>query len=399
MTPKPNPTDPPQRRADYTSAWLRAFGLGVLLVCVIAGAARSISLLQQEQTFAYGWVSVLAEFALFIAAGGASGGILVGLSALIRILRELRSTLERLERFEYERADEPTTASDRAQAAGGMMPEFDAADTRLAPSQPPWREILGLLEDIRDNALLSEAQRNEKRRRLADDELQNAAQRIQRLTSEGNFGQTREIGEVMMRRYPDDERAQEMMKEVEEARERHEAEDVAACTSQVKDLISISSWKRARDLAHQLQQRHPDSAEARRLLVHIEDEFRAFEEEQKRRMAAEVQRFVSRRRWDEALVAARTFIERFPGCEESEAFRMQIPTLEGNAEIEVRQQLEQRIKDLAKHGHYIEAAELARSMIEQYPDSPQAEALRSHLERLEQLALDPNAPPARIRIE
>lgn len=396
MIPKPDPTEPPERRRDHTSAWLRAFGSAVLLVCVIAGAARTLSLFRQEQQYEYVWVSALAEFALFIAAGAACGGILVGLSVLIRILRELRSALERLERFGYERADEPT-ASDRA--AGGTMPEYHGVEQQDAPPPPPWREILGLLEDIRDNALLTEGQRNEKRRRLADDELQNAAQRIERLSNDGDFSQTREVVEAMLRKYPDDERAHELMREVEEAREHHEAEDVAACTSQVKDLISISSWKRARELAHQLQQRHPDSAEARQLLVSIEEEFRAFEDEQKRRMGAEVQRFVSRRRWEEALVAARTFIERFPGCEESESFRMQIPTLEGNAEIEVRQRLEQRIKDLAKHGHYIEAAELARQVIEQYPDSPQAEALRKHLERLEQLALDPNAPPARVRIE
>jgi hypothetical protein len=122
-------------------------------------------------------------------------------------------------------------------------------------------------------------------------------------------------------------------------------------------------------------------------------------EEQRRRMYAEVQRFVTRKRWEEALAAARTFVERFEGSDDAEAVRMQIPTLEMNAEIEVRQQLEAQIMDLARHGRYIEAASLARRVIAQYPESPQAEALRSQISRLEELATNPNAPPARVRID
>ena len=79
-----------------------------------------------------------------------------------------------------------------------------------------------------------------------------------------------------------------------------------------------------------------------------------------------------------------------------------LPTLgepASNWEIEKRQKLEAQIMDLAKRGRYMEAVELARKVIARYPDSPQAEALRLRLDRLVELADDPGAPPARIRLD
>ena len=83
------------------------------------------------------------------------------------------------------------------------------------------------------------------------------------------------------------------------------------------------------------------------------------------------------------LAAARVFVERFPGCEESEALLMEIPTLKANAEIDARQFLEAKIMDCARHGRYIEAVDLAKKVIAQFPESPQAEALRKQLDRLQ----------------
>jgi len=131
----------------------------------------------------------------------------------------------------------------------------------------------------------------------------------------------------------------------------------------------------------------------------IEREFQVFQQEQRQRMYAEIQRYTSRRRWVEALAAARTFIERFPQSPESEMLQVEIPTLRDNAEIAMRQDMEAEIMDLATHGRYMEAAALARKVIKQFPKSPQAEVLHGQLERLDQLANDPDAPPARVRID
>lgn len=392
------PTGSPRKRESLTAVWLRIMGTVVLLLVVVPGAVFVISRTGKEAYEAMAPFKEFAEFALYLAAGMACAGLLVGLSALLRILRDLHASFTRLERYQYE-LKETTEAAAEITRTGALISTAGDSNLDESHAMPPaaWRELLSVLEDIRDNSLLSHQERAEKQQRIADEAILDATARIRELTAAGEYGRTREIAEAISRKYPNDERVSELVEEVEQSREKHEDEDVRACTKQVNDLISISAWGRARELAHQLQQRHPNSVDARRLLLRIEREHGEFENEQRRRMSAEVQRFVSRRRWEEALAVARTFIERFPGCEESEGLRMELPTLEGNAEIEARQRLEARIMEYARNGRYIEAVDLARKVIEEYPDSPQAEALRSQLERLEELADKPDAPPARVR--
>lgn len=399
MSDRSRPTVPARKRESLTAFWLRLMGTAVLLLVILAGAVLIIGRSGEEAFRAMAPFTEFAEFALYLAAGLACGGLLVGLSALLRILRDLHASFTRLERYQYELKEATEAAAEITRTGLSIVPSATDSDHDDARAVPPasWRELLIVLKDIRDNSLLSREERAEKQQHIADEAIHDATVRIRELTAAGEFAQTREIAEAIARQFPNDERVAELLEEVEQSREKHEDEDVRACTNQVNDLISISAWGRVRELAQQLQQRHPNSVEARRLLLRIEREHRQFETEQRRRMSAEVQRFVSRRRWEEALVVARTFIERFPGCEESEALRMELPTLEGNAEIETRQRHEARIMEYARNGRYIEAVDLARKVIEEFPDSPQAEALRSQLERLEELAENPDAPPARVR--
>lgn len=379
--------------------WLRWIGVTVFLLTLLGGGVFSLSRHGGESVQAVEGYVGLAEFALYAGAGLAFGGLLVGLSSLLRAMRDVHASFVRFTWLQHEmKRKETDSASEGDTSSEQLVSDADATDTQIS-SLEPWREVISLLEDIRDNSLLSNEELVAKRLRVADEELNTAAARIRTLTTEGDFAQTREIAESLVRKYPDDDRAKDLVEQVESSREKHEFEDVQSCTKQVEDLISISAWSRARNLAHQLQQKHPDSVEARQLLLRIEREHRVFEEEQKRRMSAEVQRYVSRRRWEEALAAARTLIERFPGSEDAESVRMQLPTLEANAEIEIRQHLEARIMEYVRQGRYIEAVELAKIVIERYPDSPQAEALRAQLERLQELAENPDAAPARVKTD
>ncbi len=399
MCDSPVTSDHPRKRKSNTALWLRVMGTTALILFVLAGLARLLGPtggVDDRSSVVY---LKIAEFATYIAAGLACGGLLVGLSALLRHLKELQTAFGRLERFQYEMQQ----AADDADADHPTSKSLTAAreDEHREEPQPERSArqdaVLEILMDIRDNSLLSVEERRDKQTRIANEDFHEAGIQIRPLIEKGEFAQAREITETILRKYPHDDRTSELTGQLERAREQQESDDVVSCEKQVSDLISISAWGRARDLAQKLQRRHPDSAEARRLLLRIERHHRLFEEEQLRRMNAEVQRLVTRRRWEEALAAARLFIERFPGCEESEAVRMQLPTLEANAEIEERQRLEARIMEYVRHGRYIEAVSLAREVIEQFPDSPQAEALRAQLERLEELAENPDAPPARVR--
>jgi tetratricopeptide (TPR) repeat protein len=385
-------------RRPPVSALLFWLGIAVALAAALAGASPLLLRLVSGPPWPAGGIS---EAIIRLALGLGLAGILVGLSTLLRIGLRLHSSLVRLEVHLTEAA------------ASGRRPADSPAPSAPAPGESPqapvpaagdsrdgrWQEMLLLMQDIRDNTLLSEEQKAEKRLHLTRSEIEAGAARVRSLLSAGDILQARDLARHLGRKYPTEPGVRSLAAEVEVTRQRQESVDVGATTKQVNDLISMSAWARARQMAQELHERHPDNSEARALLLRIEREYRISQDEQQRRMYAEVQRFVTRRRWEEALAAAQTFIERFPGSSDAEAVRMQIPTLEANAEIEVRQQMEARIMEWAKHGRYIEAAELARTVIEKYPDSPQAEALRAQLPRLDELATNPDAPPARVRLE
>lgn len=389
---------PGQTKSSSTPGILR--GAGILVIVLFAAMATVRGLWPAEGS-ASATPARLAEIGITVAVGLALGGLLVGVGALLRLLREVHASLERLERLQTLAGNlrpQPTRGDEPPELAEVAERDSETLD-RPVLADAAWQEIASLLRDIRDNSLLSEEERREKRLNVAEDEIHQGQELVRSLTHQGDFVRAREIADRIHRKYPDEDDAAVLVEQVETLRERQESDDVAAAGKQVNDLISISAWRRAREVAEQLQARHPDSIEARQLLLRIEREHRLFQDEQRRRMYAEVQRYVTKRRWEEALAAACTFVERFPGQDETEALRLQIPTLETNAQIERRQKLEAEIMDLTKRGRYMEAVELARKVIEKYPGSPQAEALRAQLGRLEELANNPDAPPARIRLD
>lgn len=382
----------------WTSRALIAAGVVVFALFLLAGVVR---LAVRGQGGLPLDMAAFWEFVVLLAAGLIGGGVLAGMGVLLRALREVRSSMIRVERFGYEQHDSAVgEAAGEASSEGATAPEGDSGLIEAAASRDgTWQEMVRLLRDIRDNSLLSDSERQEKRLHVAEEEILEAQATLRTLTEKGDFVRARELAQQVERRYPSDDRAAGLVEQVEGERERRQSDDISRTGKQVGDLLSISAWQRAREVAGGLQARHPDAVEARHLLIRIEREYKLFQDEQRRRMYAEVQRYVTRRRWEEALAAARTFIERFPGCSEAEALRVQIPTLETNWEIEKRQRLEAQIMDLAKRGRYMEAVELAKKVIERYPDSPQAEALRLRLDRMVELADDPEAPPARIRLD
>jgi tetratricopeptide (TPR) repeat protein len=382
----------------WTTRALIMAGVVVFAIFLVAGVVRLTVRAEGDSPTG---PAAFWEFGVFVAAGLSGGGLLAGMGVLLRALREVRSSMIRVERFGYEQHDSAVgEAPGEASREGAAAPEGDSGLIEVAASRDgAWQEMVRLLRDIRDNSLLSEPERQEKRLHVAEEEILEAQATLRSLTEKGDFVRARELAQQVERRYPSDERAAGLAEQVEGARERRQSDDISRTSKEVGDLLSISAWPRAREVAGGLQARHPDAVEARHLLIRIEREYKLFQDEQRRRMYAEVQRYVTRRRWEEALAAARTFIERFPGGPEAEALRVQTPTLETNWEIEKRQKLEAQIMDLAKRGRYMEAVELARKVIARYPDSPQAEALRLRLDRLVELADDPGAPPARIRLD
>ncbi len=71
---------------------------------------------------------------------------------------------------------------------------------------------------------------------------------------------------------------------------------------------------------------------------------------------------------------------------EAEALRSQKATLASNAEIVQRKHYEERFKEFLGAQNFGEALRIARHVIEHFPKSPQAAALRDQIPALEQRA-------------
>jgi outer membrane protein assembly factor BamD (BamD/ComL family) len=351
--------------------------LGVVL-CGLLSASRSAGTHPRWET------------ALMVMVTLSIGGAFTGLVLLLRHYIRLMDSSSRIEK--PERREEPTRTAI-------LLPENEQRSQSTAKLDETLKEVVQLLQELRDLSILPEDERRKKAEELADKELDKVQARIRFYIAEGDFAKAEEAATQVAERRPQDARALELAEIVEVSRRQHEIGEVAGITQEVHDLISMSAWSQARQKVQELQERFPDNSDARQLMIRIEREYRTSQDEQQRRLYAEVQRFVSRKRWEEAKAAAHAFVERFAGSDDAEAVRLQIPTLELNAEIEVRQRLETEIMELAKHGRYIDATALAKRVIAQYPDSPQADALRQQISRLEELATNPAAPPARLRID
>lgn len=399
------PTDPRpvQRRSASPAFTLRVLGIVVMVSFIVVGVLRLASRSGEASPMG---LAELAEFGLFVLLGIVCGGLFAGISSMLKALRGLHASMVRVEQMEIKKGGDTPGDGDTHVTMASAVPAVvetekpeSAQSASAAGPDGQWQQLLTMVDDLRDSMLLSPEERKEKRRLVFDRDLFEARHAVQKTADKGDFAHAREYADALCRRYPNNSDAESLIEYVEQARNQHEAEDVRSITRQVNDLMSISAWERARQLAQRLLESHPDSVEARHLWLKLEREQRLFDIEQQRRMGAEIQRFVNNRRWEEALAGARIFVKRFPHSEDSEVMRMQIPTLEANAEIETRQRIEAQIMEYAKHGRYIEAASLARKIVEEYPDSPQAQVLRSQLGRLEELAQNPNAPRARVRID
>ena len=163
---------------------------------------------------------------------------------------------------------------------------------------------------------------------------------------------------------------------VQQAARRNEPLDHARAKRLVEEAIADEHWSAAERRAASVTFDHPESTRCR----HLWDSTR------RARLQHYIQERSGQHHWAEALAAADEFLERFPDGPEAEALREQLPTLRDNAEILQRRQYETRFQELLAGGQYTEALRLARLVVERFPDSPQARALRDRIPLLEKRA-------------
>ncbi|MBN1344648.1 MAG: hypothetical protein JXQ73_18295 [Phycisphaerae bacterium] len=263
--------------------------------------------------------------------------------------------------------------------------QADPADP-AAPGAARHAEMMHLLREIAENSLLTDPQKHEKLKRRIDKARRDCADQVERLLRQGEFHVARKACGELAERFGPDADVDALIERIEQVRADAETKDVAAARRKITDLMSISAWDRAEHEADDLLRKHPDCEQAINLARLVATERGTFERQQRQRLYADIQRHIARKEWRQALTAGREILDRYVDSTEAEAVRLKWETLQANAEIQERQDLEAEIKALIKKHHFAEAADLARKVIDAYPDSPQADVLRGQLTRLEEKA-------------
>lgn len=280
----------------------------------------------------------------------------------------------------------------------GFADAGEAMQGSMQPTPPPLpadtealrdhlNELRVQLEELNTNMLLSEPQRQAKRllrqKRQAEEWVQDIEQALQR----GDIATARRACESLQENIPDEPRLADLQQRVDQARREVEAKQVQREIDRTGDLMSVARFNEALQLAERLEETHPDLPEVDGLLKKVIRERETYEAEQRTRLYRQVRSCGEARQWKAALQAAHRLLEAYPRGPEAEKVQAMMPTIVDNARIEEVRELRDRILDLMERRRYAEAVELARQVMENFPETAAADELRQQMPRLRELAM------------
>jgi len=345
--------------------------IAVLIAAVtLVGLAAAVALMivRQDQPTP-GHILILAGL---LVAGLAAWG--VALTA-IAVSRQVERLSERATTIEQQTAVLAEQSVARTQA-----------DTYVGTYVTDLAQLRDLLAEIRETLLLPENERARRFEKLVNDSIARHLAAAESFVGSREFHRARQELAALVERFGPDERIRKAHARLEQAAEAARANDITEVSARIENLMGLTRWDEAWHAARELVAKYPLAPEPAALAERVQRERKLFEQRNRERMHQEIQQFVHQRRWQEALQAARRFIQTFPTGPDTDSLRTQLETLEGNADIQARQSLERRIKEYLQQQKYWDALALARRIIAEHPLSPQANALRAQLPRLEDLA-------------
>jgi len=290
-----------------------------------------------------------------------------GLSLLVIYLYTIAINARLAERRLQEREAPPRAAEPSATAAGS-------------------REMVRVLREIEENTLLADTDKARKRARLAEARRQQMQTEIRQLIEATKWPEARARIEDFRAEYPESDEVMELRKRLEAAIKEHQELDVQTTSEQIRSYMSLGLWEKARQAARQLGEKYPGHAEARKMenVVRLEEE--VSKKEDRLRLYREIEHLVARKHYRDAKRTAQMLLERYAESAEAASLRGQMDELVRNADIEARREMENQIPEFIKQNRHGEAYEAARALVAQYPDSPQAAALKPQLDALRERA-------------
>jgi outer membrane protein assembly factor BamD (BamD/ComL family) len=349
-----------------------AMAVGGALLAVVATVWALVRFWEVSQTKQPAAGEVV-QTAVLLLAGWAFALLLWGAA---EILRRLDEVLEAL------RAG--TTSSAGAPALPGARP------TDLRPDQQAHmlEELVHLTREVRDIGLLNESERSARLQHESGELVKQLEAEVPSLLREHKLQEASDLVQRARRRFPAMSNWDALAQQVEQARAKFEAHDLALATREVDDLAALGAWDRVTEVVRRLRRRHPASEQVAELERRVAVARERATAEERARLMSQAQDATSRHDWPRALELVEMLLARFPGSPEAQELRQQAPTLKANVEIHARQMMDADIRNLVKQQRFADALRIANELIDRYPDSPQATALRDQLPRLQQKAAE-----------
>jgi len=293
------------------------------------------------------------------------------------------------------RVDDVAVAADRLarhRAVAATPPP--APPTHVTASLAPGAldPLLKQIAEIRELSLLTDVERKERLTNMEHERKRMLVRQIIEHMEQNRWSAGASALDTLDREHPEDAEAKRIRHQFEEARRNAESATVARGREQVENYIGISAWDQAFGTAKQLVDDFPGNIEATRLLARVQRERDLHVETSVSRMVEEIRHDIDRRLWRRALQHAQRLVDRFPDHPKTARIKEQLATLQQNAEIEERQELEVRIQELIRGHKFHDAIELSEELLNRFPQSPQAEAIEKLLPRIRELANEHNAP-------
>ena len=347
----------PASSAPFLATFLQAVGL-IDLIATPVGVLLVLALrLHNGQPLDSLFVALLVGAFL---SGLTLGAILMGLAAVVRHGYAVNRKSDDAD----SRATYYTDASELDPDSGGKSFELSRGGAR---------QFLTTLTDLRAVQLLPDVDREQNTAQLRSQAQRRATEEVIDAINRRQLGRARLLLRDAEAVYGKTQTLERLADKIEEASTRHEALDYARTKRIVEDAIREGQWVQAESYAHTLHIDHPASARSKQL----------WEDTRRARLNAHIQESVRHHHWAEALAATEEFLGRFPVGREADALRSQKATLDANAEIVQRKQYEEKFKELISGQHFADALRIARHVIEHFPRSPQAQALREQVPILE----------------
>ena len=363
--------------ASYRPPDVLSATLGVLLValgCIaaVAGTVAGVQGLVAARELALDlrpWTQ--AQATAWIAGGWSAGILMWGLAWVLRRQRMIEDLLNQIWLRPISDAGPPNEPW---------------ASTSARPASASDRHILEALRQVQADVLLSDEQRQIRRREFQSRQGRQLAAVARAALDSGQMTAAAEAVARLAEIVPDDADLPALRRELEKLRGEAARQDIEQGVRRVRDLMATGKFESALEQARELAGRYPDWPDGAGLAAEVSREGERFTTEQRRRLYKEVNRLTEKRQWREALAAGREFLAKFPHSTEAGLIGAQLPTLIENARIAEVRELRRTFLDLMGRKRHAEALAVAEEVVKRFPNTAVAIELRAQLDRLRELA-------------